>query len=155
MSWGFTDRGDLRVLGDVAFALVLAPSCTINRIPGGCSTETRITHESTPRAWDRWQQATGIRLESETVVSYPHTFLALEAAIAGIGVAVAEQRLVETDLREGRLMAPFGFVTFQNGFWAIVSERGRTRPAVTAFLDWIAEEARANAPGDGQDQITH
>ena len=38
--------------------------------------------------------------------SFEHLYFLLEAALAGLGVAIAPQQLVADDLRQGRLLAP-------------------------------------------------
>ncbi|KPA98394.1 LysR substrate-binding domain-containing protein, partial [Pseudomonas asplenii] len=40
---------------------------------------------------------------------FEHLYYLLEAAVAGLGVAIAPQALVADDLRAGRLVAPWGF----------------------------------------------
>src|SRR5690606_37458205 len=42
--------------------------------------------------------------------SFEHLYFLLEAALAGLGVAIAPQQLVADDLAAGRLLAPWGFV---------------------------------------------
>ena len=61
-------------------------------------------------------------------------------AAAGLGAALAERRLVEQDLAEGRLIAPLGFVTIEGGFQASVTPRARERRATAAFLTWLTGE---------------
>ncbi|HAB02307.1 MAG TPA: LysR family transcriptional regulator, partial [Pseudomonas sp.] len=41
--------------------------------------------------------------------AFEHLYYLLEAAVAGLGVAIAPQPLVADDLRAGRLSAPWGF----------------------------------------------
>ena len=40
---------------------------------------------------------------------FEHLYYLLEAAVAGLGVAIAPEPLVAEDLRAGRLAAPWGF----------------------------------------------
>lgn len=40
---------------------------------------------------------------------FEHLYYLLEAAVAGLGVAIAPEPLVTEDLRAGRLVAPWGF----------------------------------------------
>lgn len=66
---------------------------------------------SRPQAWPTWAahkhlDAGAIRLGQ----GFEHLYYLLEAAAAGLGVAIAPQQLVADDLAAGRLVAPWGFV---------------------------------------------
>ena len=68
---------------------------------------------SRPQAWPQWANAQGIELaEIQEVLSkgqgFDHLYYLMEAAVAGLGVAIAPRLLVEDDLKSGRLMAPWG-----------------------------------------------
>ena len=66
---------------------------------------------SRPQAWPQWAGAQGLepaRLQQGQ--GFEHLYYLLEAAAAGLGVAIAPQQLVADDLAAGRLLAPWGFV---------------------------------------------
>lgn len=66
---------------------------------------------SRPQAWPQWAAAQGLepaRLQHGQ--GFEHLYYLLEAAAAGLGVAIAPQPLVADDLAAGRLLAPWGFV---------------------------------------------
>ncbi len=42
--------------------------------------------------------------------AFEHLYYLLEAAVAGLGVAIAPEHLVRSDIASGRLIAPWGFV---------------------------------------------
>lgn len=57
---------------------------------------------------------------------FDHLTYLLEAAAAGLGVAIAPEDLaVSTDIASGRLLAPWGFVE-TGGEWALCALRGNT-----------------------------
>ncbi len=141
----FVERSVKRYLGDVAFGPVCAPSYPVAEEGAAWRAPTQIVVETGPRSWAAWSQLSGRVVAFDSVARYPHTFLGLEAAAAGMGVAVTEKRLVENDLAEGRLIAPFGFTAVPNGFGAWVSKRSARRKIVAAFLDWIEGEERRPA----------
>src|SRR3990167_3755161 len=76
--------------------------------PGG----TPLLHPSSrPQAGPSW--ASGNALDSGALrygQGFEHLYYLLEAAAAGLGVAIAPQQLVADDLAAGRLVAPWGFV---------------------------------------------
>ena len=66
----------------------------------------------------------------------------LEAAVAGLGVAIAPQELVQADLDSGRLVAPWGFVE-TGGQWALCSVRGNSDPRIARLADWLRRQLAA------------
>lgn len=78
--------------------------------PRALMSETLLQTVSRPQAWPNWASAQG--LESDELVfsqSFEHLYYLLEAAVAGLGVAIAPRALVADDLQAGRLVAPWGF----------------------------------------------
>ncbi|MCY1354876.1 HTH-type transcriptional regulator TrpI [compost metagenome] len=66
---------------------------------------------SRPQAWPQWAQAQGLDAARLRLgQGFEHLYYLLEAAVAGLGVAIAPQLLVADDLAAGRLLAPWGFV---------------------------------------------
>ena len=73
--------------------------------------EPLLYTSSRPQAWPNW--AAGNALDSGALrygQGFEHLYYLLEAAAAGLGVAIAPQQLVADDLAAGRLLAPWGFV---------------------------------------------
>ena len=97
---------------------------------------------SRPQAWPRWFAAQGLDPALPPAGSgFDHLTYLLEAAAAGLGVAIAPQELVQADLDSGRLVAPWGFVA-SGGEWALCMRRGDTDPRVEALADWLRRELR-------------
>jgi len=63
-----------------------------------------------PGAWRDWCAATGRPLPAATGQSLEHFYFSLQAAIAGVGVAIGPWHLVQDDINHGLLVAPLGFV---------------------------------------------
>ncbi|MDN3554465.1 LysR family transcriptional regulator [Halomonas maura] len=67
--------------------------------------------QSREQAWPRWFKAQGLDLAAmRRDQSFEHLHYMLEAALVGLGVAIAPSYLVEEDVRTGRLVAPWGFI---------------------------------------------
>jgi len=90
----------------------VGPVCTpevLRRIRRGEA--VRLLHSRTRLdAWEQWSRLSSHRVLSDGDEYYEHFYLSLQAASTGLGVAMASKFMVESDLREGRLVAPFGFV---------------------------------------------
>lgn len=129
-------------LGNTAYGPVCAPDYPLSSVGGEWIVPARLLQAGVPQSWREWMQRADITLRAEHDVEYAHHFLALEAAAADLGIALAERRLVEQDIITGRLIAPLGFVTVEGGLQAAVMPRARDRRAITALLEWLAEEAQ-------------
>ncbi|MEG5265103.1 LysR family transcriptional regulator [Pseudomonas sp. JDS28PS106] len=65
---------------------------------------------SRPQAWPSWARHNGIDpRQLRFGQGFEHLYYLLEAAMAGLGIAIAPEPLVADDLRAGRLVAPWGF----------------------------------------------
>jgi LysR family glycine cleavage system transcriptional activator len=71
---------------------------------------------------------------------FDHMFYMLEAAAAGLGVAIGSWPLVEQDIERGRLVAPLGFVP-GHGRIGLFAPRRDAHPGVAALRDWLVEQA--------------
>ena len=78
--------------------------------PQALQGEPLLHTTSRPQAWPSWAQQNGLQPDSLSFgQGFEHLYYLLEAAVAGLGVAIAPQPLVSDDLRAGRLAAPWGF----------------------------------------------
>ncbi|GHG79285.1 LysR substrate-binding domain-containing protein [Pseudodonghicola xiamenensis] len=132
---------DQRPLGLAQYGVVCAPDYPLLRQGGVWRAPVRLTQPNALQSWEEWMQLSGHALSSEREEIHAHHFLALGAAVAGLGIALAERRLVDEDLAAGRLVAPLGFVAVADGFRAAVMPRAQARRAVGLFLDWLGEIA--------------
>ncbi|HEV7370303.1 LysR substrate-binding domain-containing protein [Arenibaculum sp.] len=105
----------------------------------------RIHSATRPDAWDRWAADQGVTLPPAPSRTFEHFYLSLEAATAGLGVAIGPEPLVVDAVRSGRLVAPCGFRP--NGYRYVLLSR--TSFAVDArkrrFLAWMRREAAQGA----------
>jgi len=72
--------------------------------------ERLLQTTSRPQAWPSWAAQNGIDPQALRFgQGFEHLYYLLEAAVAGLGIAIAPEPLVTDDLRAGRLAAPWGF----------------------------------------------
>jgi LysR family transcriptional regulator, trpBA operon transcriptional activator len=94
---------------------------------------------SRPQAWRDWAARTG--LEPSTLrmgIGFEHLYYLLEAARAGLGVAIAPEPLVAQDIAAGRLVAPWGFVG-TDAHWVLCAARRQADPRIARLADWLRE----------------
>jgi len=100
-------------------------------------------------SWDRWFAAAGESAVGEEVAlrQFDHFYLALQAAVDGLGFALGPLPLIKEDLAEGRLVLPLEGPLLSSApyCWAVPSSMGGDA-AVSQFLTWLEEEGRAEHP---------
>lgn len=73
--------------------------------------EPLLFTRSRPQAWPQWAKAQQLPASDlHYAQGFEHLYYLLEAAVAGLGVAIAPEHLVRKDIANGRLIAPWGFV---------------------------------------------
>ena len=89
--------------------------------------------------WRSWLAAVGIvDVDAERGPKFQGASMAVEAAVAGLGVAIANRALVEAHVREGRLVIPFAIELPSESAYYLVYPEERTRNAkIIAFKDWV------------------
>ena len=104
-------------------------------------------HAATFReSWRVWSELTGVVLPPAPVErEFAHNHSMIEAAISGMGVAIAPWAFVAPDILAGRLIAPFGFTERPSRF-AFLRPAGRRDVAIDAFRDWLVAEGAVSPP---------
>lgn len=108
--------------------------------------QAALLHSATrPRGWQDWQKrrARTSRI-SEVAVTYEHFYLAIQAAEAGQGLALASVHMVARDLALGRLCAPYGFVKDGTHYVAISSTAFSLDPRKEVFIRWLRTRMQKN-----------
>jgi len=79
--------------------------------PAALLGEPLLHTTSRPQAWPNWAASESLEPNALRLgQGFEHLYYLLEAAVAGLGVAIAPQPLVADELAAGRLVAPWGFV---------------------------------------------
>lgn len=135
------EEAHLTTLFPERFGPVLSPSLAkrLNlRTPEDLARAPRLWARTRPTAWPDWCVRAGLDL-LEGGTPYEHFYFMLEAAAAGLGVALAPEPHVADDLAAGRLIAPFGLI-FSGLDYVAVRRRGAPRKA-RVFCEWVGSEA--------------
>ena len=93
--------------------------------------------------WPMWLKAAGVKSIPEiSGLSFNNMHLALDAAIAGHGVVLAQSTIAAADLATGRLVRLFSLALPDQFAYYIVTAPGTLeRPKVRSFRDWLRCEA--------------
>lgn len=108
--------------------------------PAALLNEALLHTASRPQAWPAWAMAKGLDAGALRMgQGFEHLYFLLEAALAGLGVAIAPHQLVADDLRQGRLLAPWGFVETQARLALWMPSR-RFDKRAERLADWLRRE---------------
>jgi LysR family glycine cleavage system transcriptional activator len=93
--------------------------------------------------WSMWLKAAGVKDGPATTgLSFNNMHLALDAAIAGHGVVLAQSTIAAADLAAGRLVRLFSLaLPDQFAYYIATAPGALERPKVRAFRDWLRCEA--------------
>jgi DNA-binding transcriptional LysR family regulator len=94
---------------------------------------------SRPQAWQEW--GSRVDVDPGTLrmgTRFDRLYYLLEAAAAGLGIAIAPEPLVAEDIASGRLIAPWGFVD-TDAQWVLCAARRNADKRIGRLADWLRE----------------
>ena len=100
-----------------------------------------LLHEDDGGLWRRWFAAAGVA--DVNVSRGPRileTGLALDAAAAGQGIALADEALIADDLARGRLVKLCDVALDDGGYYLLSLASAQRRRPLAAFRDWLLAE---------------
>jgi LysR family glycine cleavage system transcriptional activator len=122
-----------------------------------------LLHDRTHDEWREYIQSCSPPIDVDPTLGliFSDTFLCMEAAARGQGVAMGDDFLAEMHLSEGRLVKPFdSSFHSKNAYYFVIPERDVRHPGVNAFRAWLfqsVERVRSKAGGgrsDGRREFT-
>ena len=93
--------------------------------------------------WSAWLAAIGIHdLKPAGSLKFIHSAEVMQAAVDGLGVALGRVPLINSLLKERKLVAPFrNKYATTRAYFIVTSTRAAKRPGAQAFVDWLLDEA--------------
>ena len=100
-----------------------------------------------PKAWANWFQAAGVDAQG---AYQGHRFdqftMLIEAAVAGMGVALLPRYLVESELRDGKLQVVLDMpLQTEKSYYFVVPERKAAGLLTNQLFDWIVGQVTPQA----------
>lgn len=139
---------------DRLFRVAIVPLCSPALLAGKQPLRTPsdlefqiLLHDDTPWEgrpdWAAWLAAAGVsELSANRGPHFNSVHLALQAAMAGQGIALGIEALAADDIDEGRLIVPFDIrLPLDNAYYVVTLEEEANTARVAAFRDWILREA--------------
>ena len=110
---------------------------------------TLIQSDNKQVRWPQWFEANGLPAPLSQGNRFDRSFLAIAAAVDGLGICLESTLLAERELRTGRLVMPLAgrardirYV----GHRLVYPPEGRQRRTVRLFADWLLSETGGSAP---------
>ena len=106
--------------------------------------DATLLHDAMP--WDKaprdyewlyWASSMGFDFKTDVGHFFNRTDMAMSAAEAGVGIAMARMALVEDELASGRLVSPFEPVDASAGYYLIINNQSEQ---TARFRYWIMHE---------------
>jgi LysR family transcriptional regulator, glycine cleavage system transcriptional activator len=129
---------------DHHYGPVLAPALfdQVDRDPVRALHLPHLYSETFASGWVQWANDSAVALPpSAPERGFEHNAYMLEAAAAGLGVAITAWAFAEADIESGRLVAPWGFQPLTTRFSYLRPALARNE-AASAFGAWLREEGR-------------
>ncbi|WP_237333002.1 LysR family transcriptional regulator [Zobellella iuensis] len=98
---------------------------------------TRLHSRTRPEAWASWWRGMGEDSDEAPGQVFEHFYFSLQAATAGIGVAIGPWPLVCDDIDGGILAAPFGFRTDGSGYYLLAPKAFGQSSSQGYFQRWL------------------
>ncbi len=117
-----------------------------------------LLHATTLREdWQLWLTAAGLptALATRRGMTFDQSFMAIQAAMEGLGVALGRTRFVEADIAAGRLVVPFDVVLPADaGFYVVAPQEAADLPKIRVFRDWLIGSVKPGAVAPPPDALT-
>ncbi|MGI9948954.1 LysR substrate-binding domain-containing protein [Vibrio hyugaensis] len=106
--------------------------------------DTTLLHDAMP--WDKaprdyewlyWASSMGLDFKTDVGHFFNRTDMAMSAAEAGVGIAMARMALVEDELESGRLVSPFEPVDANAGYYLIINTKSEP---TERFRQWLVRQ---------------
>lgn len=109
--------------------------------PGDLMQLPLVVIYSEARNWDLWFESANVAYEPDASVVVDTLALALEFALGGSGVALANGPFVDAELASGRLVRPVEHQAKCPGGWGLICRREvRDHPRVRSFIDFMVAD---------------
>jgi LysR family glycine cleavage system transcriptional activator len=143
--------GEPRLSGMMALPLgeeIVAPLCAPALAAGIASPDallrqTLIESDNKKVRWDAWFAANDLAAPPPNGPRFDRSFLAIAAAVDGLGVTLESLRLAERELASGRLVQPLAGRSRDVryvGHWLVFPPTRERLPALAQFVTWLSTE---------------
>lgn len=105
--------------------------------------------------WATWLRHAGVTgVDAARGPSFWPSHLVINAAIDGLGIALAKNKWVEGDLAAGRLVRPFAIsLPVEFSYYLVYPESRAHDPLIASFASWVRNEMAGDKAGDARPEL--
>ncbi|RED50762.1 transcriptional regulator GcvA [Aestuariispira insulae] len=105
---------------------------------------TLLQHTTRPSAWADWFKAAGIDQDgSLSGPRFEQIYMVIQAALAGLGVAILPSFLVQDEVASGKLVVPVDLaVPSEQAYYLIYPEQRAEEWSIQQFCNWVRQTAQ-------------
>ncbi len=109
------------------------------RRPADLARHVLLHNSAHPDDWPLWLKTAAIEgIDLERGPRFAYSELLLKAAAEGLGIALARRHLIDKDLADGTLIAPFDIVCETGySYWLVWPRKRQTDRRVASFRKWV------------------
>ena len=108
--------------------------------PSDIATQPLLDVATRPGEWEYYlKQTQNFDSKVPHKMAFQNNSPAVEAAVAGMGLTLADSLLIRDELETGRLVPVGEPVTGNSAYWLIFSNHALANPRVQSFVDWLRE----------------
>ncbi|WLQ15333.1 LysR family transcriptional regulator [Hahella aquimaris] len=98
--------------------------------------------------WSNWFAAAGMAQPANLIkgIVFDSSIAMMEAALQGVGVALAPPLMFARHLASGTIQQPFSCFISEGGYWLTRLKSRSPTPAMEAFRDWMTQRVEAENP---------
>lgn len=114
--------------------------------PDALLSQALLHTASRPQAWRDWAGRVGLDADGLRMgTGFDHLYYLLEAAVAGLGIAIAPEPLVADDIATGRLLAPWSFIE-TDAQWVLCAPKRASNPRIEPLAEWLRTSLQTRGP---------
>jgi len=117
--------------------------------------DSTYTDASNPD-WAMWLRHVGAtQVDAQRGPSFWPSHLVINAAVDGLGVALAKKNWVRQELAQGHLVRPFEqSLPVEFAYYVVYPESRRDDPRINTFVDWVRSEVAADEAQEALEQAS-
>lgn len=101
----------------------------------------QLLHTRTrPKAWNDWNAMSDTELDIGAEKQFDHFYFSLQAAATGFGLAIGPEPMVHEEIRQGLLVAPYGFRKTPIDYVILSLGSPETDRNMDTFIRWLKSE---------------
>ncbi|MCJ8324134.1 MAG: LysR family transcriptional regulator [Rhizobiales bacterium] len=99
-----------------------------------------LYHTTRPNSWAEWFQQNNLPIEKPRGYGFEHFQMLIDAAKAGLGIAIVPSMFVQTEIEKGTLMAIHGkSVKSRRAYYLVYDPVTADDPKIRSFKSWALE----------------